>query len=589
MLVALLAAYVGTSAGLRACGPPARPPAVSEGVAGLQGPSTGRQPPSVRLVDGSAAAGLEGLRSFGGRRGNYIAEDMGAGVAVGDYDGDGDPDLFLPTINSLRSFRDPRARRVPHMLLRNDGAGRFSDATVEAGLVFYGVGMGAVFADLDGDDRLDLVVTQFGPDLVYRNVGGGRFELVVQAGLRADGFSGGPALGDLDGDGDLDMYVPQYVRFDLRIPPPAPNAHEQPAPLPPRVRRILSAEDRSFETPPPYGILPVNFRPEANALYWNEGGLRFVEGALAAGVADAEGRSMQALVCDFDGDDRPDIFVTNDVSYNRLFLNQGGRRFTDASRAAGLYDLRGSMGATVADLNGDGRPDLVVSNYSTDANGLFLSAGPGARWTPAEELARIAEASMGMVGWGVEIADLDLDGAPELFVAQGHIRNLAAAPRELGPQPDALFRGLGGAVFEQLELSQVGPGANAVAVGRGTGVLDHDGDGDLDLLVTDHGRGPRLLRNESQRAGAALQIELRQPGPNTRAVGARVRVGTAGSVETQWVLAGQGYLGGASYTKFFTIPAGTQADWIEVRWPSGAVQRLEGPWPPGRRVLTRGR
>ncbi len=514
---------------------------------------------------------------------------MGTGVAVGDYDGDGDPDLFLPTVNSLRSFRDPRAKRVRHILLRNEGAGRFVDATVDAGLSFEGVGMGAVFADLDGDERLDLVVTQFGPDLVYRNAGGGRFELVRRAGLRQAGFSGGPALGDLDGDGDLDLYVPHYVRFDLRVPPPAPNSHEQATPLRPRVRRILSTEDRSFQTPPPNGIQPVNFRPEANALYWNQGGFRFEEAAAAAGVDDPEGRSLQALVCDFDDDGRPDIYVTNDVSYNRLFRNLGQRRFEDASESSGLYDLRGSMGATVGDLDGDDLPDLVVSNYSTDTNGVFLSgAAPGVRWGQAEELARVAEASMGMVGWGVELVDLDLDGAPELFVAQGHIRNLAAAPRELGPQPDALFRGLGGAVFEQVSADAAGGGLGAVAVGRGSAALDYDGDGDLDLMVVDHGRSPRLLRNDSARAGAAVHVELRQPGLNTRAVGARVRLRADGRVRTRWVLAGEGYLGGATYRKAFALPGGAPADWIEVRWPDGGVDRVDGPIGAGVIVLRRG-
>ncbi len=536
----------------------------------------GKGSPAARLVDATEVAGLAGFRHFGGLRGNYIAEDMGSGVVLGDVDGDGDLDLFLPAINALATFSDPSTPKVSNRLYLNDGAGHFTDHTEEAGLSFEGVGMGGVFGDLDGDGDLDLVVTNFGPDLLYENLGGARFMLVPNALPGSTGFSGGPALGDVDGDGDLDIYVPHYVWFDMRLPPAPPTPETMGSgDLPESVRRILVQEDERFVTPPPYGILPVNFRPEPNHLYRNDGSLRFMDISEQAGVSDPTGRSLQALMLDVDSDGDTDIFVTNDVSYNRLFLNRGDGTFEDASLRTGLLDIRGSMGATVGDLDGDGCLDLLVSNYSTDPNGMFLGDGcrrGQLRFHRVEALAQIAQTSLGRVGWGVELTDLDLDGDQDIYVAQGHIRNLRAAPTRLGPQPDEVLLCVTGAVFEPGAGILVGKG-----VGRGTASADLDGDGDDDLLILEHGRGVRLLRNESHAPGSSLTVRLRDHRGEPFGVGARILVRRAdGSTTTRLLLAGDGYLSHDGYARTFSLPSGEPPEHVEVIWPDGERTSYEG-------------
>jgi len=283
--------------------------------------------------------------------------------------------------------------------------------------------------------------------------------------------------------------------------------------------------------------------------------------------------------------------VANDVSNNRLFLNRGDGTFTDASVESGLLDPRGSMGATLADLDGDGRPDLVVSNYSTDGIALFLSTAAGAdgipRYHRAEEMARIVDATLGRVGWFVGLADLDLDGDLDLYLSQGHIRNLASDPERLGPQQHALYRSLGGPVFEHLPGAQGGPAMVAATVGRGATFADVDADGDEDVIVLDHGEGLRLLRNDSRRGGGSLTVRLSAPPPNTRAVGARIRLRAGGRVQERLVLAGEGYLGCSSESKLFALPGGGPAEEIEVRWPGLGTRRYPGPFAAGSVVVLR--
>jgi len=545
---------------------------------------------AILLTDVTAEWGVP-FPHFGGRRENLLPEDMGSGIAIGDYDGDGDPDLFVPAINALRSFLRPGTPQVSNLLLRNDGRGQLVDVTEQAGLRFRGVGMGALFVDLDGDGWLDLLVTNFGPDLLYRNLGDGRFARVADPGISGAGFSGGASCGDVDGDGDLDLYIPSYVHFDLHVPPAPPASSGPPPPLAPKVQRLLQAEDELFETPPPYGILPVNFRPVPNHLWRNDGGFRFTDITATAGVADAGGRSLQSLLVDLDGDGDLDLFVANDVSENRLFLNRGDGRFQEASLPSGLLDPRGAMGATIAELNQDGLPDVIIANYSTDGLALYLSAGLQdgiPRYRRGEEMARLVDSTLGRVGWSVGLHDLDLDGDLDLYETHGHIRNLVDDPTRLGPQTDSLFRALGGPVFEHLEGARGGVALEAAGVGRGAAFVDLDGDGDEDIVICRHGQGLRFLRNDSQRGGGSLRVRLAGRPPNLFAVGARVRLGGPGGIQERWILAGQGYLGNGSDWPVFGLPEGRPAAWIEVTWP-GTRQpvRYPGPFAPDRPVTLR--
>ena len=541
--------------------PPA-PPAPAPG-AGAQEDSWG-----VVLTDATAAAGL-GFTQLGGSRANLIIEDMGSGMAVGDVDGDGDLDVYAVASNGLATFRGV-GRPARNSLFVNRGNGTFDERGRSAGVAFSGVGMGAVLVDLDDDGHLDLFVSNFGPDRLYHNRGDGTFsDVTTGSGLGHSTFSAGAAFGDLDRDGDLDLYLPAYVDFDPRKPPAPPSTAMNAAPDGPAVWRILGEEERRFETPPPYGILPVNFLPVTNRVLRNDGG-RFADVTEASGAGDPTGRSLQALVFDVDGDGHTDIFVANDVSYGRLFAGHGDGTFTDVSEEVGLLDPRGSMGAHLADFDGDGLLDLFVANYATDVNSLALQRRDGGRlrFVAWEMAAGLGAASLGEVGWGISTADLDLDGHPDLYVANGHIRNLASSRDRLGPQRDRLFRNLGDANFVDVG-AEAGPAMEVVRVSRGVASADLDGDGDEDLLVMEHGHGLRYLRNDQRTGHHWIKVRLVAPSPNRFGVGALVRLTAAGRTQVRPVLAGASYLVGPPYELVFGLGDATGVDLIEVRWPDG--------------------
>ena len=523
-------------------------------------PSVG---PSPWFTDVTQESGLV-FRTFLGVRSNWIIEDMGPGLAVGDVDGDGDLDVYAVVVNAMQSFRGPTNERASNALFLNDGHGRFVRSS-DSGAEFQGVGMGAVLVDLDSDGVLDLFVTNFGPDRLFKGLGAGRFkDVTTGSGLGDPGFSAGPGFGDFDGDGDLDLYLPRYVAFDPRLGPAPPSAaadvmtHGRD----PKALAVLAEEDKVYVTPPPYGVLPVNFRPLGNRVLRNDGGMKFTDITEDSGAEDRTGRSMQAVVADLNGDGRQDVFVANDVSLNRLFLGRGDGTFEDASERLELADPRGAMGVAVADLGGGAGLDLFVTNFSTDTNGLWVDKDAGGTWSfrPAEAWLGLSETSLGDVGFGVVAADFDLDGRTDLFVANGHIRGLKTAPGRLGPQADRLYL-RGDERFDLASGALPGP----PRASRGAVAADLDGDGDEDLLVADR-EGLRYLRNDQRSGHGWLKV---RGAP----VGAVVTVSAGGrSLGRKPVLAGGSYLCGPPAELIFGLGAQTRVE-VEVRWPDGRIVR----------------
>ncbi len=527
-------------------------------------PAPAPAPPAAGMfTDATEAAGLK-FRAFAGRRAGWIIEDMGPGVAVGDVDGDGDLDVYAVAVNALASFKGPASSRASNALFLNDGKGGFVRRP-DSGAEFQGVGMGAVLVDLDGDGALDLFVTNYGPDRLYRGAGDGRFTDVTKgSGLGDPGQSAGAAFGDFDSDGDLDLYLPRYVNFDPRAAPAPPAASADVAAYGrgKQAQEVLEAEDRVYVTPPPYGVLPVNFRPLPNRVLRNEGGLKFLDVTAASGAQDPRGRSLQAVAADLNGDGRQDVFVANDVSLNRLFLGRGDGTFEDASERLGVADPRGAMGVALASLGGEAGLDLFVTNFSTDTHGLWVDKKAGDAWAlrPAEGWAGLAAPSVGDVGFGAVAADFDLDGRTDLFVANGHIRSPRATPGRLGPQADRLFLGRAEG-FKEDRAAVPGP----PRCSRGAVAADLDGDGDDDVLVADR-EGLRLLRNDQRSGHGWLRI---RGAP----VGSTVQVTPAGgAMAARPVLAGSSYLS-AGPTELVFGMGGAEAAEIVVRTPAGPVQR----------------
>jgi len=521
--------------------------------------------PPLRFTDVAAEVGLT-MRHGPGARSHALPEDTGSGLAWGDFDGDGDLDLYVVNLAPFADGGDPAgagataASHAPldgaNRLFRNDG-GRFTDVAAGAGVSDpEGFGMGASFADYDADGDLDLYVTNFGPNRLYRNRGDGTFdEVAAEAGVDDARWSTGAAWGDYDRDGHLDLYVANYVRWDS-------SALEAAADL-----------DTEF----PFTLNPNAFSADANSLYRNRGDGTFQEVAGPAGVADPEGRGLNAAFCDLDGDGWLDLFVNNDASANRFFRNGGAGAsghlgFEDRSAATGVADTRSGMGLSIADLAGaggpDGWPDLFISNWVAQDNALYravVEAGEMAEFHDDARAHGLAEISTNMVGWGTAAADLDRDGRDDLVVVNGSTLQQPENPLLLQPQPAFIFWN-GGERF--YDVAQVAGDALAAAHdGRGLAAADYDGDGDVDLAVSVNRGAPLLLRNDTVTGNRGLAVAL--DAPDALRFGARIRVTVGGAVRTRWFGADTSYLSMHAPDLPFGLGTAKVADQVEVTWADG--------------------
>ncbi|MFV1987668.1 MAG: FG-GAP-like repeat-containing protein [Gemmatimonadota bacterium] len=513
--------------------------------------------PRVSFVEVAEASGID-FRHFGGVRSSQLPEDMGSGAAWGDYDNDGWQDLFLVNIAGPLGG-DTGARSA---LYRNLGDGTFADVTDQAGIDHAELGMGAAWADYDGDGWRDLVITAYGTNTLLHNQGDGTFsDATAGAGLAGDvGFWTGAVWADYDRDGDLDLYVTGYTKYS-----PGANA---------------GVNLLQYEVEVPASLNPSSYRPERNLLYRNDGDATFTEVAAEAGVDGLEGRSLSAAWADFDEDGWIDLYVANDVSDNALYMNRGDGTFENVSHAALVADYRGAMGLAVGDWDGDEDADLFITHWIAQENALFtnrLSDGPNDG--PARPLQFIDQAdrfglgqiALDYVGWGTSFFDYDNDGYIDLFVANGSTFQRADEPRLLEPMVDQLFwnRGSEEGFFDVSVVA--GEYFAETHVGRGAAFADYDRDGDVDVVVMNHSERPALLRNEGTGGAGWLEISLAgEP------IGARVRVVAGGRAQVRWLGVQSSYLSQNSPVLHFGLGDATGADTVQVRWPDGTVDTWTG-------------
>ncbi|HSQ50726.1 MAG TPA: VCBS repeat-containing protein, partial [Nitrospiraceae bacterium] len=424
-------------------------------------------------------------RTFGGGPAkDHILESVGTGVALLDYDGDGRLDIYLVTAPELTAER----ARVPHRnaLYRNLGNWKFEDVSAKAGVDAAAWGNGACAADADNDGRIDLYVTNWGPNLLFRNRGDGTFEEVAaRAGVAAGGWSTGCAFFDADADGDLDLYVARYVEttWDAVV----------------RARRT-----RVWRNGPSIMVGPAGLPGEADLFFENLGGGHYREAAGAHGLDDAARSYGFAVVAtDYDDDGFVDLFVANDSNPNFLYRNLGNGRFESVGLLAGVgvngeARAQAGMGADAGDYDGDGRVDLVLTAFAHDRNTLYRNID-GSRFEDATAAAALSATTFVRMGWGTAFLDADLDGQLDLFFANGHIFSDIDKYPELGEtyrQKNQLLINAGGRFRDVSE--RAGAGLQLARVGRGLAVGDLDNDGDPDLVVSNMDDPPTLLENRQQ-------------------------------------------------------------------------------------------
>jgi hypothetical protein len=508
----------------------------------------------------AAARGID-FRHQDGRSGEkYYVESAASGGGFLDYDGDGDLDLYL--VNGAATPGSKITGTPTNALYENRGD-RFVDVTAQAGVGDTGFGMGLCAGDIDADGRLDFLVTNYGADRLYRNLGRDasgvvRFEEIgAKAGVADARWSASCAFGDLDGDGDLDLYVTHYVRFEFASNPFCGD----------RARNL-----RAYCRPDAFDGVP-------DSLFINQGDGTFRDEGKARGLSQSKDeKGFGVILSDLDDDGDLDVYVANDGTLNRLYVNDGKGRFADDALLAGVgLNSRGvaesGMGVTLGDVDGDGREDLLVTNYSMESNTLYRNRG-GLIFEDGTRAAGLAEVSYRYVGWGTAFFDADNDGDLDLGLVNGHaVDNIEIFEASLQyRQPNQLMENLGDGRFR--DASRVaGPAFAVERVSRALAQGDFDDDGRIDLLVTNTNDPIDLLHNGRQTGRHWLGLVLRGPAANPFAIGARATLTLAGKRQVREVRSGGSFLAQSDLRPHFGLGSHQGPVTVEIRWPDGRVQR----------------
>jgi hypothetical protein len=533
-------------------------------------PGLGAEGTALRFTPAADAAGIDLVMTSGGMPSREILEVNGGGIALLDYDRDGDVDVFLANGATLADPEHGPGSR----LYANRGDGTFEDVSERVGIDLRRWAMGVAVGDVDGDGWDDLYVTCYGPNALLRNVagddGGRRFvDVAPAAGVADERWSTSAAFADLDGDGDLDLYVANYLAFDVAHPPPRAGNAFKGVPV--------MAGPRGLEAQP-------------DVLYENLGDGRFRDATEEAGCADTSGRGygLGVRALDFDGDGRLDLFVGNDSTEDRLLRNRGGLSFEEVAVVAGVATSgtgapQATMGIGLADADGNGAPDLFLTVFSDDTNTLHLNLGDGFFDDRSAQLG-LAAVSRPYLGWGCGLYDFDLDGDEDLFVANGHVYPEMDEAGASWAQPPLLLARRG-ARFEPA-CSQLW--CERRTHGRATAFGDLDGDLDPDVLMTTLNGPLAVLRNEAP-PGRALVVRLATPPPNRHATGSMVELETPVGTQRRWITGGGSYQSVDQPDAFFGLGDATAGATVtlRVRWPGGAASEIRGV-PIGRLVVLGG-
>ncbi len=517
--------------------------------------------PAPFLTDVTKEAGLASFRQFAGARTSQLPEDMGSGVAWGDFDNDGLEDVFV--VSGGGPLNAPVSQLAPSVLYRNLGNGHFEKVKGFPDLRIHG--MAASWGDYDNDGRLDLAVTSYDRIYLFHNNGDGTFtDVSHRTGLdRYRGFWAGASWGDYNRDGYLDLYVCGYVQYK-----------------PDSQRNGTTSEQFGMDVP--YSLNPASFEPERNLLFRNNGNGTFTEVAKDLGVANPDGRSLVALWHDFNGDGWPDLYVANDISENKLYINHHGK-FVDAGKDAWVEEYRGSMGLAAGDFDRDGDDDLFISHWIAQGFALYQnlleeqrdkSGKSELHFTDVAATNGIGQPSMQRVGWGTSFVDIDSDGWLDLIVANGStFEQKESTPRRLTPMPSFLFWNAQGDFFH--DLAPWNRNFSQPHVSRGLAVADYNDDGAMDVVIVDQGEGVRLLRNDiPQGHWAEFRLHDRVP-PSNAALGfgdGATVIAWVKGVPLRRTVGSSSYLSQDSHRIHIGLGSATKIDRLEVRWLRGAPE-----------------
>ena len=489
----------------------------------------------------------------------HLPETCGGGGLFFDYDNDGWMDIYL--VNSGPSdFYKPKTP-LKNALYHNNGDGTFTDVTDKAGVAcgeMGNFGMGAAAADFDGDGWQDLYVTNYGANVLFHNNGNGTFTNVTdKAGVAAPNWSTCATWFDYDNDSKLDLFVSSFVQYSGN-------------------GTIFCGDNKVGRR---YYCVPRVFKPRPSYLFHNEGGGKFLDVSKDSGIASSLGKSFGAVATDVNNDGLMDLFVANDTLPNFLFVNKGKGKFEEVGLLSGVAYAdsgapRSGMGVDAADVDGDGWQDLFVANIDQELFSLYQNQKD---LTFIDKPGEIGAATRFLSGWGLRFFDYDNDGDPDLILANGHpddmveVQSLKVKYRE----PLLLFENVNGSFKNVSAIS--GAAFTKDWPARGLSVGDYDNDGDLDVLIINNGDAPVLLRNEGGNRNNWVGLNLVATRSNPGAVGAIITWEAGGKKFQRLKTAGGSFLASHDPREILGIGQANKMDSIEIKWPSGRVDKLTNP------------
>jgi enediyne biosynthesis protein E4 len=537
----------------------------------LATPQGSPQVPQVpQFEDATDASGIDYMHSFGSAQLGSLLEGTGAGCVWFDYNNSGRESLYVVNGRPLDDSMHPHPLKVkpnppPHNhLYLNDGGGKFTDVTDQAGLNPDMYGMAVAAADYDNDGNVDLLVTGYGKTILYRNDGNGHFtDVTEKAGIKVDGWAISSTWLDYDNDGCLDLFVGRYVKFD------------------PKYRAYYAADNYPG---------PLDYEGETNKLFHNNCDGTFTDVTEKSGIGAYIGRTMGVTAADFDGDGWDDIYVANDRTENFLFHNKHDGTFEEIGNDTGTAfgqngESTSSMGPVFVDLEGRGVLDLWVTdghynrllrNTATPSSSSAAESATPSAFDDIGATNGVSQANAQYVSWGTGVYDYDNDGLLDILIFHGGLIHLI-------PQEHTLFRGLGNDKFDDVSR-QAGSVLSTRTVARGACFADYDNDGKVDAFLVNLGAKGTLVHNVSANTGHWLAIKLKGTKSNRDGIGAKVEVFAGDKHWMQERVAGSGYLSQNDERLHFGLGPNTTADKIVIHWPSGRKQTIEKQ--PVDRVLT---
>jgi hypothetical protein len=525
-------------------------------------------PSKIHFEDITRQAGLHFTHNNAASGKKWLPETMGSGVAFLDYDNDGWQDILLVNGEDWPGA-GPNSKRHPSTLAlyHNNHDGTFTDVTQKAGLAVEMMGMGVAIGDYDNDGFDDIFITALGQSRLFHNNGNGTFTDVTQrAGLAGPHeFSTAAAWVDYDRDGHLDLVVGNYVQW-------SPETD---------IYCTLDGKAKSYCTPESYKGASVR-------LWHNRGNGTFEDVTQKAGLFDTSSKSLGIAILDANQDGWPDIFISNDTQPNKLYMNNTNGTFTEKAVPSGVaYSedgvARAGMGVATADYDRSGYPSLIVTNFSNqmlafyhnERNGLFVDEAPHSE---------VGRSSLLTLGFGCFFFDYDLDGWPDIFIANGHIEDAIerVQPRVRYAEPPHLFRNLGAGKFTEV-TDAMGRAFASPRVARGAAYGDINNVGALDVLVSTNG-GPAALFKNTGATNHSLRIKLVGTKSNRDGLGATVRVTNGADTQAKMLASGGSYLSSSELILTFGLGDRAKADSIEIRWPSGQTDHAANV--PANQIIT---